>query len=104
MNNEQLMLGRPEWAALVMQQLCKDAALSGFEWTQKDRPETYRQWVDMLYEELSRMDKHNPEQLRSFLYRVDLPENIPRTLSESLAEAVLKRIFLKVWIRSQYRP
>lgn len=102
-----LPLHEPQWARLTYEQLRKDADLSGLDWPESDLPIGYAAWIDWLYARLSAIDKQGPELLSRFLYRVDLPEKeflrapFP---SRELAEAVLRRAFLKVWLKAKYRP
>lgn len=96
-----------EWTELTLQQLIKDANLCGIEWISTALPTDHDSWIGMIYENLLSMEKQNPEYLTRFLYRVDLPEKAflqSPFPSENMAEAVLKREFMKVWFKSQYKP
>ena len=98
-----LLLHEPRWAELTFAQLYKDAALCGIDWPEAPVPADYSSWISWLYAHLLRMERQNPENLSRFLYRVDLPERSFREApfaSEAMAEAVLKRAFLKVWLRN----
>lgn len=98
---------QPKWAELTLKQLQKDANMSGVHWLEGELPTAYQAWINLIHENLLLMEKQNPEYLVRFLYRVDLPEKhflqspFP---SEAMAEAILKREFLKVWFKAQYRP
>lgn len=105
--SDEIMLRQPEWAQLTMDQLKKDADLSGIEWPEAALPSDYEGWIGFVSERLQAMDKQNPEWLSRFLYRVDLPEH--RFLKNpypdrQLSEAVLRREFLKVWFKARYKP
>ena len=104
--SHELMLHQSQWAQLTFRQLQKDAELCGIDWPEASMPTDYPGWIYWLHERLVRMDKQNPEHLSRFLYRVDLPERkfleapFP---SADMAEAVLKREFMKVWFKEKYR-
>lgn len=100
-------LGQPEWALRTMQQLKKDAGLSGIEWPDEIPPVGYEAWMDYLTQKLQQIDRQNPEDLSRFLYRVDLPEKQllkPPVINHELSLAVLKREFMKVWLKYHYKP
>ncbi len=100
------LLKNSEWAELTFRQLRKDAELCGLDWPEAPLPASYEEWIQFILEKLQSMEKQNPEYLSRFLYRVDLSEShflqapFP---SEEMAEAVLKREFMKVWFKNQYR-
>jgi len=103
----EIMLRQPEWARLTLEQLKKDADLSGIEWPEVPLPADYETWIGHIQEQLQAMDKQNPELLSRFLYRVDLPEH--RFLENpfpdrEMAEAVLRREFMKIWFKAKYKP
>ena len=100
------LLGNEEWASRTFLQLKKDAELCGFSWPEELLPTSYEAWIAFILEKLNQLEKQNPEFLSRFLYRVDLSEK--RFLqapfpSQEMAEAVLKREFMKVWFKSRYR-
>lgn len=102
-----LLLSEPEWARLTYAQLYKDAELSGIEWPAHPIPLRWEDWLAWVEERLREMDKQNAELLGRFLYRVDLPEAHFRMNpfpSPELAEAVLRREFMKVWLKAKYKP
>jgi hypothetical protein len=100
------LLSSSDWASLTLAQLKKDAELCGFTWLDDSLPDSYDAWINSILNYLLKLEKQNPEYLSRFLYRVDLSER--RFLkapfpSEEMAEAVLKREFMKVWFKNQYR-
>lgn len=100
-------LEQPEWVLRTMQQLKKDADLSGIEWADEIPPVGYEAWMDYLTQKLQQMDRQNPEYLNRFLYRVDLPEKQylqSPAINHELSLAVLKREFMKVWFKHHYKP
>lgn len=102
----QNLLKKPEWAELTFRQLRKDAELCGLDWPETPLPDSYEGWIGFILDKLQRMEKENPEYLSRFLYRIDLSET--RFLqspfpSEEMAEAILKREFMKVWFKNKYR-
>lgn len=102
----EILLHEPEWARLTYAQLYKDAALSGIEWPEYPIPQQWDDWLYWVQARLYEMDKQSPELLGRFLYRVDLPEARFRENpfpSPELAEAVLRREFMKVWLKARYK-
>lgn len=107
MPSHEILLHRADWARLTLEQLAKDAELSGLVWPAVAVPTDYAGWTALILEWLQAMDRQNPEWLGRFLYRVDLPESRFRENpfpSEEMAEAVLRREFMKVWFKARYRP
>lgn len=106
MEQHQVLLNQPQWAKLTYAQLYKDAALSGVEWAEYPIPQGWENWLIWVEARLDEMDKQNPELLSRFLYRVDLPESHFRENpfpGPELAEAVLRREFMKVWLKEKYK-
>lgn len=104
--SDKMMLQKPEWAKRTMEQLQKDAALCGIDWPIAALPTDYESWIALILKNLIFIEKQSPALLSAFLYRVDIPEKLfiqYPFASEALAEAVLKRAFLKVWFKSTYR-
>lgn len=104
--SHELTTVQPQWAQRTMEQLKKDADLSGFEWTFEHYPMSFEAWIQLIVNNLNAMEKQNPELIARFLYRVDLSEKKflqhPEPNPE-LAEAILKRTFLKVWFKAKYK-
>jgi hypothetical protein len=104
--SHEVMIRQPEWAKLTFEQLQKDANLCAIDWPEANIPSGYEQWISFIYERLVAMNSLNPELLPRFLYRIDLPEKtfLQHPLpSIQMAESILKREFMKVWFKSQFK-
>ncbi|MBI1305219.1 MAG: hypothetical protein GC181_01245 [Bacteroidetes bacterium] len=72
---------------------------------------TYDEFFSAVSNRLNQIDKSGAGSLMQLLYKVDLPEKIFRQIRETsennfidlLADAVLRRIFQKVWTRFQFK-
>ena len=105
--SHEVMLHQPEWAKLTFMQLQKDADLCAIDWPEASIPIGYDAWILFIHERLVAMSKLNPELLPRFLYRIDLPEKAFLQYpfpSKLMAESILKREFMKVWFKSQFKP
>jgi len=104
--SHEIMLHQPEWAKLTFEQLQKDADLCAIDWPEATIPNGYDEWISFIYERLVTMNRLNPELLPRFLYRIDLPEKAflqQPFPSKQMAESILKRAFMKVWFKSQFK-